>query len=192
MSKVIIIDTGHGYNTPGKRSEGFNDVQGRVLLKENCVNEAVGNKLSFLFWQNKREAHFITNEWFDVSLQERVNRERKIAKNLKGKGHSSIFISIHADAFHVKNKAVGGRFFYFSEKGKVIAEKLTKHLRDNGYDLKLREPMRKSFKVIRETTSPAVLFEMGFMTTRSDLDVLLDDNFRNKTAQLLFDGLTKL
>lgn len=183
---IPIIDTGHGYNTPGKRSDGFSDAQNRVLLKENSVNESVGNKLSMLFWLNGCEAHFISNEWYDISLQERVDRERKLATD------NTVFISIHADAFHVKNGAKGGRFFYFSESGKRIAEQLTKDLRANGYGLTLRAPMQKSFKVIRDTKSPAVLFEMGFMTTKSDLDILLQDEFRNKTALLLYNAINNL
>jgi N-acetylmuramoyl-L-alanine amidase len=183
---IPIIDTGHGSNTPGKRSKGFYDSKKRVLLKENSVNEAVGNKLSFLFWQGCKESHFITNEWYDVSLQERVNRERKLATN------DTFFISIHADAFHIKDKAKGGRFFYHSEKGKEIAYHLTSYLEGNGYGLNLREPMKANFKVIKETKSPAVLFEMGFMTTKSDLDVLLTDEFRNKTAQLLYEAITTM
>ena len=192
MKKIIpIIDTGHGYNTPGKRSEGF-EKDGKVALKENSVNEAVGNKLSYLFWENQQESHFITNEWYDVSLQERCRRENEIAKRIWNKGKRSVFISIHADAFHIKNAAKGGRFFYKSDSGKKIAIQLTNYLRSNGYGLDLREPAQANFKVLRSTTSPAVLFEMGFMTTESDLLKLLDDDFRNKTAKLLFEGINQL
>ncbi|CAA0144131.1 N-acetylmuramoyl-L-alanine amidase [Tenacibaculum maritimum] len=183
---IPIIDTGHGYNTPGKRSKGFYDEEGRVLLKENSVNEAVGNKLSMLFHLNNNEAYFISNEWYDISLQERVNREIKLANR------NTFFISIHADAFHIKNKAKGGRFFYNSEEGRKIALHLTSYLKGNGYELSLREPMKANFKVLRDTKSPAVLFEMGFMTTKSDLDVLLTDEFRNKTAALLYEAITSM
>ena len=58
--------------------------------------------------------------------------------------------------------------------------------------LSLREPMKANFKVLRDTKSPAVLFEMGFMTTKSDLDVLLTDEFRNKTAELLYNAITSM
>jgi N-acetylmuramoyl-L-alanine amidase len=189
---ILIYDTGHGHNTPGKRSDGFNDAKGNVILKENCVNEAVGNKLSFIHWLNNCEAHFISNEWIDISLSERVRRERKIAKEIEARGEKSLFISIHADAFHVKNKAEGGRFFYYSESGRKIAEKMTKYFRENGYGLSLRDPMYGNFKVIRESASPAILFEMGFMTTKSDLDQLINDDFRNKTANLLYNALQSL
>ena len=186
---IPIIDTGHGYNTPGKRSDGFNDKDGYVILKENSVNEAIGNKLSLLFYNNCQEAYFISNEWRDISLQERVDREQKIYKKLK---EPSVFISIHADAFDVKNAAEGGRFFYHSDAGRVIAEDLTDYMRNYGYKIKLRPPMQKNFKVLKDTASPAVLFELGFMTTKSDLDLLMSDDFRNHTANLLFNGISQL
>lgn len=179
---IPIIDTGHGYNTKGKESKFHFWPNGLVKLKENSVNEAVGNKLSFLFWQNNKPAHFITNEWYDLSLSERVKRERLLSTS------DTFFISIHADAFRLKNKAEGGRFFYYSNSGKKIADHFTAYFRNNGYGLSLRDPMKANFKVLRETRSPAVLFEMGFMTTESDLEKLLDDNFRNKTAQLLYEA----
>jgi len=183
---IPIFDTGHGYTTKGKESKFHFWPNGLVKLKENSVNEAIGNKLSFLFWQNNKKAHFITNEWYDVPLQERVNRERELAKN------NTFFISIHADAFHEKDKARGGRFFYFSESGLKLANHFTNYFRANGYGLGLRDPMKKNFKVLRGTKSPAVLFELGFMTTESDLDKLLSDEFRNKTAQLLYEATEAL
>lgn len=189
---IPIIDSGHGFNTAGKRSDGFYLVNGKVELKENSVNEAVANKLSALHYINNSEAHFISQEWWDISLDERCKRERKIAKELWNKGIETYFISIHADAFHIKNKAKGGRFFYRSEGGRKLAEHFTNYLRDNGYDLNLREPMKANFKVLRDTASPAILFEMGFMTTRSDLDYLKKDSFRNKTAKLLYEANLEL
>ena len=129
---IPIIDTGHGYNTPGKRSDGFYDSKNRVLLKENCVNEAVGNKLSMIYYLNNKPCYFISNEWYDISLQERVDRESKLATN------KTFFISIHADAFHIKDKAKGGRFFYHSEEGRKIALHLTSYLEGNGYGFKFK------------------------------------------------------
>lgn len=187
INKIPIVDTGHGYDTPGKRSDGF-EKDGIVLLKENSVNEAVGNKLSLIHHLYGDECHFISNEWNDITLDERVKRERAIAKEIASRGLESFFISIHADAFHIKDKVDGGRFYYYSDSGKEIADILTKELRENNYGIRLRDPMQKNFKVIRETASPAVLFELGFMTTYTDLIKLLDDTFRNDTAIKLYNA----
>jgi len=50
---------------------------------------------------------------------------------------------------------------------------MTSYLRENGYQLSLREPIQAYFKALRDTISPVILFEMEFMTTKSDLDQLL-------------------
>lgn len=179
-----IIDSGHGYNTPGKRSE-FHYKDGIVLLKENSFNEAIANKLSMKFYSENKDIHFISNEWNDISLQERCNREHTFYK--KGE---TIFISIHADAFTKKDKATGGTFFYNSESGKKLAEHFTNIFNEGNYPIKMRSPKQANFKVLRSTKSPAILFEAGFMTTTSDLNYLLDDGFRNLCTELLYKAIT--
>ncbi len=175
--KKIIIDSGHGFETAGKRSK-FHYFKGNVRLKENNFNEAVANKLSVLY----DNSVFIAPEWNDISLKERVKREHIHFTP------DSIFISIHADAFNKKDVAKGGRVYYYSEAGKKVADYLTKYFIANGYDLNLRPIKQANFYVMKYSKSPAVLFEAGFMTTNSDLKYLESDIFRNKTAKLLNDA----
>lgn len=193
---VSIIDTGHGSNTPGKRSIFHHRPDGKVVLKENSFNEAVGNKLSLIFHQKWQEYYFITNEWDDTPLEVRCEREREIQKKLEKRGCKSVFISIHADAFG-ENKAQGERasgstFFYRSEAGKKVAEHMTQVFRDSKYPIKMREPKYANFRVLRETNSPAVLWEAGFMTNTSDLDELMKDVTRNIAAETLYKGISTL
>ena len=176
--RKIIIGSGHGFETPGKRSI-FHKIlfKGKYVarFRENEFNEAICNKFSVLY----DNSVFISNEWFDVSLSNRMKREHLEFTP------DSIFISIHADAFKKKDVAKGGRFYYYSYAGKKIAEYLTKYFIANGYDLDLRPVKRANFYVLKNSLSPAVLFEAGFMTTASDLKYLESENFRNKTANLL-------
>lgn len=179
--KKIIIGSGHGEDTSGKRSI-FHFKKGIVRLKENNFNEAIANKFSVLY----ENSVFITPEWNDISLSERIKRERQEFTT------DSIFISIHADAYHIKDAAEGGRFYYYSDKGYEIAVHLTKYLIANGYDLNLRPVKRANFYVLRNSKSPAILFEAGFMTTEHDLKYLENESFRNKTAKLLVGGFKTL
>ena len=189
-SLIPIIDTGHGSNTPGKRSLFSFEPNGKVTLMENNFNEAVGNKMSLLYYLSRQECHFITNEWWDVPLEERCDRENKIAREIRNRGERSIFISIHADAFGETerdgNLATGATFFYKSEEGRRLAEHFTRVFKEGGYPLKIRTPKYANYKVLRSTTSPALLFEGGFMTNNNvDLPEILKDSTRNLAAVLL-------
>lgn len=194
MSSIVpIYDSGHGYDTPGKRSLFHYNDDGKVLLKENNFNEAVANKLSIIHDINDKECYFISNEWWDISLDERCNREREIYKQLAQQGKKSIFISIHADAFGDTklegSRASGGTFFYKSDSGKKLANHFTEVFRDSSYPIKIRDPKYANFKVLRETSSPAILFEAGFMTNWKDLEELLKDSTRNLAAKTLFKAI---
>lgn len=169
---IIVIDAGHGWETEGKNSN-FHKIGNEFVLKENNVNEAICNKLSVL----NEDIIFITNEHYDVSLEERVKRA-----NLT---NADLFISIHADAYNEKDKASGGTIFYNSDKGKYFADIFTKKLQLYEYDIKMRQPKQANFYVIKETKMPAILIELGFMTTKNDLNFLINEVFRNKTAKIL-------
>jgi len=183
----LIIDAGHGWFTKGKESLFHRMLNGifkmKPILKENNVNEAICNKISVLH----KNCKFITNEWQDVSLNERVRREHE-----QYQYQNSLFLSIHADAFPRKNVATGGTFFYYSEKGRKIALYMTKALKSSGYMLRLRNPKQANYKIIRETKSIAVLFELGFMTTKSDLDMLMSEAYRNHTSKLLVQAINEM
>lgn len=184
--RKLIIDAGHGWLTKGKSSifhKILNGIfKGQPILRENNVNEAIANKLSVLY----KNSAFITNEWQDIPLKERVKREKQ--EHTK----DSIFLSIHADAFAKKDTARRGRIFYNSDKGKEIAEFLTKELIKKGYKLGLRNPKQANFYVLKNTKSPAILFELGFMTTKKDLDILMDEKFRNETAIMINQVIKKI
>ena len=187
MKLKLILDAGHGWFTKGKDSLFFKILNGifksKPILKENNVNEAICNKMSVLHDNCK----FITNEWQDVPLQERVNREHK--EHIPSE---SLFMSIHADAYTKKDAASGATFFYYSEKGRNIAKYLTNYLRTAGYMIVLRTPKKANFMMLRETKSPSVLFELGFMTTKKDLDLLMSEDFRNHTSKLLIEAVNAM
>ena len=173
----LIIDAGHGWFTKGKESLfhriTFGIFKGKPIIRENNVNEAVANKISVLY----EDSVFISNEWQDISLTERVRREHKEAT------FDSLFLSIHADAYTKKDKAHGGRIYYYGEEGKKLAYYLTKGLKEMGYPIKLREPKRANFYVLKHTQSRAILFELAFMTTKDEVDILMMEEFRNKVAK---------
>jgi N-acetylmuramoyl-L-alanine amidase len=72
-------------------------------------------------------------------------------------------------------------------------DRLALHLRDaiHGADLKMhRQPFQKAgFSVLKSPDIPSILIELGFLSSASDLERLIDPDWRAKMAVALRDGL---
>ena len=93
MSKpIIILDNGHGMETPGKRSPIWDD--GKQLF-EYEFNRDVVRRISAALNERKIENVILVPEWNDIPLADRAKRANDIAKGNKG---GAILISVHANA----------------------------------------------------------------------------------------------
>ena len=82
----ILIDNGHGEDTPGKRSP---DGKFREYLYAREMAEAIERELKTKGYDAER----IVKETIDVTLEERVRRVNEVCERL---GTSNVvFISIH-------------------------------------------------------------------------------------------------
>ncbi|MNP30441.1 N-acetylmuramoyl-L-alanine amidase LytC precursor [compost metagenome] len=55
--------------------------------------------------------------------------------------------------------------------------------------LKDRGVKNGSLQVIRETTMPAVLLEIGFLSNSSDEAIMFSEDVQNKAARAIVDGI---
>ena len=180
MSKVVVLDPGHGANTPGKRSPDGTlreyEFNGDVAERAKRLLEARGVKV-ILTRPTSKDAR-------DVSLSERVAIANKAKANL--------FISVHANAHGNGREWTSARGYetYIFKKGGE-AERLANRLVDWATKLlvpagaRLRPyPVREAnFYVLRKTVMPAVLIEHSFMTNKDDCALLKSDAFRQKAAE---------
>lgn len=190
----VILDGGHGWNTPGKRSP-FKTNDGRSLLRENEFNDAMVNKLSYAFWTHGIRTHIVSSESNDTPLNDRVTRANILLNKIKSRSNIPVFISIHADAYSLDESVNGSRIFYQQivngltqlelnrrSLSKKFAEELSKSFNDC-IDVKKAKPMPGNFKIIREVNCIAILIEHAFMTNKKDLQQLLSDFSRNQWTE---------
>ncbi|MEE4119231.1 MAG: N-acetylmuramoyl-L-alanine amidase [Paracoccaceae bacterium] len=71
----------------------------------------------------------------------------------------------------------------------ALADKLVEALRGAGIRLHARPRESAAFAVLKAPDMPSVLVEIGFMSTPSELDKLLSEEWRRKAAEALADGL---
>ena len=169
---LLILDSGHAKNTPGKNNtkENFyewefnNDIQYKI--KARC--EALGIKV-FLTNPNPSTVS-------DISLSTRASLANDYwLRNSKPK---SIFISIHANAF--SNSSARGTETYTANNASTTSKNFAKVLNDNivktmkelDPNAKDRGVKSENFTVIYKTAMPSVLCEYAFYSNLDDLKIL--------------------
>lgn len=174
----IMLDAGHGYNTPGKRSPDG--------MREYEFNRAVANNASQLLVNYKNvTVYFSHSDQEDVSLQERTDKANRL--------NVDIFVSIHANAYGTGGwNNVGGIETYVYPTKPPLAYQLAQKIQRNlvlSTGLENRGVRTADFHVLRETKMDAVLAECGFMTNREEVKLLRSETYRKTVAEAIVKAL---
>lgn len=186
----ILIDNGHGNNTPGKRSPIWSD--GSQLF-EHEFNRDITLRLVEKLKTLKIPFEVIVPEVHDVSLTERCKRINSIAKK-----EACLLVSIHANA------GGGKGWEAWTSPGITKSDKYAESFYNKAKELlPSRFPIRKClmngyknkealFKILTGTTCPAVLTENMFMDTESDCNYIMSDSGRETIAELHLQAILEV
>ncbi|WP_078548629.1 N-acetylmuramoyl-L-alanine amidase [Litchfieldia alkalitelluris] len=181
----IMIDAGHGPNTPGKRSPDG--------MKEFDFNSRVADVMKAeLEKYEGAEIYFAHAKNDDVSLNERTEKANKLKVD--------VYVSLHANAFRgVMGDHTGIETYVYStnpKEARKLADKIQAAL-VKATGLANRGVKLANFHVLRETAMSAILIEHGYMDSKIDLPKLKSDAFRklcgetNAKALAEFYGLKR-
>jgi N-acetylmuramoyl-L-alanine amidase len=179
----IMLDAGHGYNTPGKRTPDG--------MREFEFNNAVAEytKKLLLEYENVEVifSHDQTGKT-DISLADRVTKAKKEKVDA--------VVSIHANAFgSTWNEANGIETFISEDRMPFTELELASYIQNH----LIRETGRRNRGVKRgnlymtkvSNTIPSVLCELGFMTNKEEAALLKTAAYREKCAQAIVNGLVE-
>lgn len=186
MSKLIVIDAGHGLKTSGKRCLKSLDPN---ETREWALNSRIADRLQeMLGGYDCRilRADDITGAK-DIALSARV----RAANSAK----ADVYVSIHHNA-GINGSTGGGTvvYYYSADLDRSIqAQKLYDSVvRKTGLcGNRSRKVIKNGFYVIKNTTMPAFLIENGFMDSRTDTPIILTATHAEKTAQGIRDFLVE-
>ena len=178
---IVVLDGGHGIDTPGKRSPKWPD---GTQLFEYEFNRNIVRRISEQLSKEKIKNYILVPEENDVPLKERVLRANKIYKENNKK---CFLISIHANA------GGGQGWEVFTSIGKTKADDIATIIWE---EMKVEFPLQRmridttdgdidkedNLYILRNTNCPAVLTENFFMDTKSDCDLIMSEFGRNKIA----------
>jgi N-acetylmuramoyl-L-alanine amidase len=186
----VLIDNGHGSNTPGKCSP-----DGR--LREYAYTREIAERLVMELRKNGIDAERIVKEEIDVPLAERCRRVNEY------KASEAILVSIHCNAAGNGSDWMSARGWEaWTSVGKTKADKLATCLYEDAEHclpgMKIRkdlvdgDPDRESqFYILRHTNCPAVLTENLFQDNREDVEFLLSEKGKRAIVSLHVWGIMK-
>lgn len=189
----ILIDNGHGRNTPGKRSPDGSFFEYRYTRE---IASAVASRLVKLGY----DAELLVTELYDVPLINRVHRANVKCQSL-GK-NNVIVISIHCNAAGDGKewmKATGWECWTSigNTQSDLLAECLIRSAEENFVGQKIRvnvhrvgeRDKERNFTILKGTLCPAVLTENFFMDSKADVRYLMSSEGRSAVIQCHVEGI---
>lgn len=176
----IAIDAGHGMNTPGKRTP---DGKMREFEFNAAVAEQLGRQLlryadvEILYTHDRSGV-------IDVPLKERTDK----ANSWK----ADMLVSIHANAAGDNWSSAHGIETYAHSSRPTeslrLADAIQRYLID-ATGRSNRGVKVADFHMLRASNMTSVLVECGFMSNREEAALLMSNEYRNKCAKAIADGI---
>ncbi len=188
MAFKIALTAGHYMGTPGKRCLKKLDPN---ETREWQLNDRIADKIEqqlqdYTGWELIRTDD--TSGKKDVSLSNRTKAANKFG--------ADFYLSIHHNA-GVKGGSGGGIVAYVYTNAKAASIEWQKALYKALIDAtwlkgNRSNPMPKAnLHEVRETTMPAVLLELGFMDSSTDVPVILTDEYADQCAAAIVKVLAE-
>ena len=187
----VLIDNGHGVETPGKRSP-----DGR--LREYAYTREIADRVISRLQAEDIDAIRIVPEKEDISLQERVARANK---DYAESGKQTILVSIHCNAAGDGSKWMRARGWSVfidptaSADSKRLATAMADVAEEKGVTVRKETGDRNywiaNLYICKHTNCPAVLVENFFQDNEKDVDFLLSEEGKQCVTDIIVEGIKK-
>lgn len=177
---VIVLDAGHGGNDPGANLG---------TLKESDINLGVMLEL-------KKLMPSITNTKVYYTRTTDVRPTLEQRATLANEVEADFFISLHCNSFGPTYRGTETLYFPGSTASGLTSAKLAKIIQTQFTanteleDYALKE--RTNLYVLKYTTMPAIILEMGYITNDYDRSFLSDKNYYDDLAKGVYLGIVEV
>lgn len=186
---TVILDAGHG---------GFD---GGAVASDGTVEKDINLKITLAAAKFLRQSGFnvILTRESDVSTDDvetekistRKKSDLKNRLNLMKDYKDAVFVSIHLNKF-TTSAANGSQVFYSrSEESKRLGDCIQKSIvaKLQPENTRVNKLATSSTYLLYNATVPSVLVECGFLSNKSELEKLKDQDYQNKMAFSIYCGI---
>ena len=175
----VILDAGHGGIDVGKTG-----VNGE---KEKDINLEISKKIK-RFLSDSNVSVKMTREG-DERLADSQREDLKARTDIMN-GGALLAVSIHQNSY--RDPAVSGaQVFYYtgSEEGRTAAGMIQAELNALAPDNEKEIRANDSYYILKNTRIPTVIVECGFLSSYTEAEKLVDDEYQNRIAEAVSEGI---
>lgn len=169
---VVVVDPGHGGPDPGAVGIGG--------LQEKGITLDISRQVAARLAQQGVQVIMTREDDRDLDLEPRVV--------LAERANASLFVSIHANAISLSRPDVNGLETYYYSSGERLARTIHNSVLQ-GTGVRDRGVRSARFYVLRRTSMPSVLVEVGFVTGAEDAARLSTSSYRTQMADAIARGV---
>jgi N-acetylmuramoyl-L-alanine amidase len=169
---VVVIDPGHGGRDPG--AIGIGGIQEKEIVLD------ISFQVTRLLEQQGVQVVMSRTDDSEIDLQPRVSLAERL--------NATLFVSIHANAINMSRPDISGIETYYFDSGLDLARTIHASILE-GTGANDRRVRQARFYVLRKTSMPSVLLEIGFVTGAEDAARLSDPAYRSQMAASIARGI---
>lgn len=183
--KVIVLDSGHGGDDPGKI--GVNQAKEKdVNLK---ITKKIKKKLEKKGWKvvMTREKDEMLG---DAQAGNRKIHDMKARVEIINKTMPQAAVSIHQNSYQ-DERIKGAQVFYYShsEEGKRMAEIMQRALLTVDETNTRQAKANDTYYLLKRTEVPTIIVECGFLSNPEEAGKLIDTEYQKKMADVIVKGI---
>ena len=179
LGPIIAIDPGHGGEKDWGTTKGVN--------REKNINLAIALFLRDMLEERGYRTYMIRED--DSAV------ENKTRSGLAKENGASMYVSIHQNSLENETDSTQGAEVWYcdlfdtndAELAKCVLDELTAFVGMKSRGIKLSNKLI----VLKENTLPACLVECGFMSSPTERELLLTEDYQKKIAEGIANGIQK-
>jgi len=183
QGRVIVVDPGHGGSDPGTIGYGHSTEAENVLAIAwdlKGMLEDAGATVIMTRQSNVNPAE-------GTPYANQTNGQLAARTAIANYNNAEIFVSIHND-WNGNSNISGTTSYYYHAHDWLLADSVQKHLVSHvgSRDIGVK---RGNFYVLRNTSMPSVLVEVGFLSNQRESQLLSQAWYRTAAAKGIFYGI---
>lgn len=177
--KVIVVDPGHGGSNPGAVANG---------LRESDNNLSISLKLRDKLTQAGAKVIMTRDSDRTVAPEgSSLGQELVTRLEIADANHADMFVSVHSND-NVDTSLAGTMTFYPSGKSNDLAFEVQNAIVKETGSID-KGTSAATFHVLRNAQMPSILIETGFLSNVEEAAHFKTDDYRQKMAQGIFNGI---